>query len=73
MKKFKTFCAAVMLTLLLTLPVFAGEMTTMIVDPPPPPPSSVVTEGQKGTGGSEASDPVTEIVLSLLQSVMPLF
>jgi hypothetical protein len=70
MKNSKSLCAAVVLTLVLTLPVFAGEMTTMIADPPPPP---TATEGQMQTGDSEAVDPVAQLALNVLQSVLSLF
>jgi ABC-type phosphate transport system substrate-binding protein len=80
MKNLKTLCAAVMLTLVLTLPAFAGEMTTWIADQPPPPPTSTAdrqisttTAGQMDTMGSEAVDPVTQAALSVLQGALALF
>ena len=80
MKNLKSLFTTVVLTLVLTLPAFAGQMTTTITDPPPSPPSATVdgqmtttVTGQIGTGSSEAVDPVTQVALSLLQSVMSLF
>jgi hypothetical protein len=61
---------AVILTLVVTAHTFAGQIHTTITDPPPPP---IETESQMETGSSEAVDPVTEMAISLLQSVMPLF
>lgn len=68
MKNMRLLCAAVMLTLVLASQTFAGQMETLIVSPPPP-----SSAGQMQTGTSEAIDPVTQIALSLLQSVMSLF
>jgi Spy/CpxP family protein refolding chaperone len=76
MKKLKSLCGAVVLTLLLALPVFAGQMTTTVADPPPPTADGQMTTtiaGQMQTGSSEAVDPVTQVALSLLQSVLSLF
>ena len=77
MKNIRHFCAAVTLTLILALHSFAGQIETGITDPPPPSAADGQIEtgiaGQITTGSSEAVDPVTEIALSLLQSVLPLF
>lgn len=71
MRNLRQLCVAVVLTLVVTVHTFAGQIHTLIVDPPPPPP--VETEGQMTTGSSEAIDPITETTISLLQSVLPLF
>ncbi len=74
MKDFRRFCAAVTLTLALTLSAFAGHITTWNTDPPPPPPDSTQTAGGHiSTWNSEASASSMEAILSLLQSVLPLF
>lgn len=77
MKKLRTVCAALVLTSVLVLPVFAGEIGTGKTDPPPPPPSAAgeigtgATDGEIGTG--VASDSLARAALSLLQSVLALF
>lgn len=81
MKSLQRLCAAFVLTLILTLQAFAGEMTTGIIDTPPPPPGAqVATTGDMQAGltgdmstGITATDPVTTVALSLLQSLLPLF
>lgn len=79
MRLFKQFCAACVLTLALTLSAFAGEMSAGITAPPPPP-QQAVAQGDMGAGvtgempsGLTAIDPVTEIALNLLQSLLSLF
>ena len=87
MKNFQRFCAAVVLTLTLTLSAFAGYMSTGATEPPPD--STQTTEGHMHTGAegdmhtgveghmhtwnSEANAASIEAVLGLLQSVLPLF
>lgn len=71
MKSIRQLCAAVVLTLVVAAHTFAGQMHTLIVDPPPPPPAAA--EGQITTGNSEAVDPVVQLALNVLQSVMSLF
>ncbi len=68
MKNPRNLCVAVVLTLMLTVHTFAGQMHTLSIDPPPP-----SADGQMETGSSEAVDPATQVALSLLQSVMSLF
>jgi hypothetical protein len=83
MKTLRQFCVAVVFTLALALPAFAGEMDTG--SPAPPPPSQPQTAtvngemqigltGQEETVSSEATatDSATEIALNLLQSVLSL-
>ncbi|HEY0080666.1 MAG TPA: hypothetical protein VGB73_18825 [Pyrinomonadaceae bacterium] len=83
MKNYRNALCALLLTLLLSMSVFAGEMHTGIVAPPPPPPS---TNGERHTDSTgceiqigedvstpEATDTVTETALNLLQSVLSLF
>lgn len=44
MKNLKTPCVAIMLMFVLSLPAFAGEMTTWIANPSPPPSSEPASE-----------------------------
>lgn len=83
MKRFQRFCATAVLTLILALSVFAGEMGSPGVSSPEPQ-SSATTIGEMGapgvidpddiTGsGTDVLDPVTEAALSLLKSLLSLF
>ena len=72
MKTLRQLCAALVLTLALTLSAFAGDMPTGITAEPPPPESQVTTTGDMSTGVT-ATDSVTAVALSLLQSLPPLF
>jgi hypothetical protein len=82
MKSLRKFFTVTILTLALTCTAFAGERGTGIVQPPPQPNSSV--EGEMGTGVavkdsttaeemSNTVDPITEITLNLLRSMLALF
>ena len=83
MKNLQRFCAAVVLTLALTISNFAGEMSAPGVTNPPPPQQSSATgdismPGATSTGdvqfpGVVALDPVTEAALSLLKGLLSLF
>lgn len=84
MKSLRQLCVALVFAFALTLPAFAGEITTMVVPPPPSQPAQTATAnggiettvtGQEETDSSEATatDSVTEVALSLLQSVLSLF
>jgi hypothetical protein len=83
MKSLRQLCVVLVFTLALTLPAFAGEITTMVVPPPPSQPAQTATAGgensttvtgQEETDSSEATavDSATEIALNLLQSVLSL-
>lgn len=79
MKTLRRLCAAFVLTLALTLSAFGGQIETGVTTAPPPPPDTAAT-GQIETGitgeissGVTATDPVTEIALNLLQSLLSLF
>ena len=81
MKPLRQLCVALMFTLALTIPTFAGDIETTIA--PPPPAQSATTQGeihttvtgQGETGSSEATSTVsaTEIALNLLHNVLSLF
>ena len=84
MKTLRQFCIALAFTLALTLPAFAGEISTTVAPPPPSQPAQTATvngeisttvTGQEETGSSEATaaDSATEIALNLLQSLLSLF
>ena len=84
MKSLRQLCVAVVFTLALALPAFAGEMDTgRPVPPPPSQPQTATVNGemQIGLTGQEetvsgevsATDSATEAVLNLLQSVLALF
>jgi hypothetical protein len=83
MKTLRQLCVAVVFTLALALPAFAGEMEIGSPTPPPSQPQTATVNGemeigltgQEETGSSEATaaDPATETVLNLLQSVLALF
>ena len=91
MRNLKKLCATCVLTLVLTLPAFAGDMLAGATAPPPPPPpdsSSATTQGEMPAGitgnmeagvtgemsaGVTATDPATEVALSLMQSLLSLF
>jgi hypothetical protein len=82
MKKLQRFCATAVLTLILALSVFAGEMGSPGVSGPGP--QSCATIGEMGSPGHIAPgdmpgpgvavlDPVTEAALVLLKSLLSLF
>lgn len=81
MNRLRRFSVATILTLVLALPVFAGEIECGVVSPPPP--QQVATTGDihcgfiltSETSGTETAsiDPVTETVLSVLQGLLSLF
>lgn len=85
MKKLRQFCAAIVFTLVLTFSAFAGDINTpgASTQPPPPPQPSAAT-GQIGrcggvsTGdmdcpGAPALDPLTEITLKMLETMLSYF
>ena len=81
MKTLRQLPVALVFTLALTIPAFAGEMETGKTTPPPTPTATTAGEihttitGQMDTGSGEAtpSDSAMEIALNLLQSVLSLF
>ena len=82
MKKLKQLTAAVALILVFTVTAFAGIIETPVVSPPPPPPadsSSAMAPGIIDTPRAAtqspglASDSITKLALSLLQSVLSVF
>ncbi|HLL16700.1 MAG TPA: hypothetical protein VK388_16700 [Pyrinomonadaceae bacterium] len=78
MKKLQQLFASVVLTLLLSVSALAGEGIIIIMKTDPPPPSSVASNDAAMVDGIilpmfTSTDPVTEVVLSLLPSVLALF
>jgi hypothetical protein len=86
MKSLQKLLAVTSLMFILTCSAFAGEMGTGFTSPPPPS-SSVVGEmgtgsaataettmtGEMITGASVTVDPIHEIALNILQSLLALF
>ncbi len=75
MKTLKKLGAAVMLTFVLSIPVFAGEIDIPGTTPPPPP-NSVTTQGEMGTPGAAADETagsnssVISVAMSLLEDIL---
>ena len=68
MKYLRLSLTAGALTIVLALPAFAGWMDTTVTSPQPPPPTTC-----KMDSSSVSADPLTQIALSLAQSVLALF
>jgi len=79
MKRLQQLFASFVLTFLLSMSAFAGDgvIITMKTEPPPPPPASIATNDRAEAEGiittMRATDPLTEVALSLLPSVLALF
>lgn len=83
MKTLRQLCIALAFTLALTLPAFAGEISTTVAPPQPAQTATATAGGEISTGvtGQEETDSseatatgsATEIALNLLQSVLSLF
>jgi hypothetical protein len=81
MKHLRQLCAIAVLTFVLTSSAFAGNIECGDVPPPPVPPASATGDmatGITATNGASSTDaafvdPVTEITLNILQSVLSLF
>jgi len=84
MKNLRSFSAACVLALLLTMPASAGYIQTGIIGPQPSPsPSPTTTTTDEGTNassvegqiqtGDTSDDSVAQAALTLLQSVLALF
>jgi hypothetical protein len=73
MKNLRQFCSAVVFTLVLTFSAFAGDIQApgVIAQPPPPPQSS--SRGEMDGPVALALDPLTEITLKMLESMLPIF
>ena len=80
MKHLRHLCAATVLTFTFVLATFAGDMQCGVVSPPPDPPASVlgdttneVTVTNEERPETSFVDPLTELTLNILQSVLALF
>ena len=79
MKKLQQPFASVVLTLLLSISVFAGDgiIHTLLTEPTPPPPPVATSNASASEGiittGLTSNDSATEVALSLLQGVLALF
>ena len=83
MKTLRQLCVAVVFTLTLALPAFAGEMPIGSPTTTPSQPQTATVNGEMpigltgqeetGSGEVSATDSATEAVLNLLQSVLSLF
>ncbi len=66
MKHLKLITAATVLTLALSFPAFAGDIYTGFVDAPPQTASATTTSSATTSTQSVAIDPLTQILLTLL-------
>ena len=78
MNKFRQLGMAVVLAVTLALPVFAGITDTPPAPPPPPAPDPPISTGITDTppaaqSAKEAANPVVDLTLILLQSVLSAF
>jgi hypothetical protein len=82
MKCLRRFCFASVLTVALALPAFAGDIHTGVVPPPPPDPLTmstgdinceVIQPSENSISEIASVDPMTELTLNILQSMMALF
>jgi hypothetical protein len=81
MKHLRQFCVASILTVVLALSAFAGDIECGVVAPPPPPAASAMGDIEcgltdiNGTQSIETAsiDPVTDFTLNILQSMLALF
>jgi hypothetical protein len=70
MKNLRQFCSAVVFTLVLTFSAFAGDIQAPGVTAQPPPPPQSLSTGDLGDPGAVALDPLTEITLKMLESML---
>jgi hypothetical protein len=74
MKRLGRLCAGIILALSLTLSTYAGHISCPGVTEEPPPQETAVTE-ETATGETpnnlEYADPVTELAISLLTTILP--
>jgi hypothetical protein len=80
MKHLRHFCFASILSFLLTLSAFAGDINCGVVSPPPEQTSVTGNMATGTTATSESTsdenlfiDPVTGLALDILQSLLSLF
>ena len=70
MNNLRRFCAGLILMIALTVPTFAGNIECPgFVEPP----AAETTVAGERPNGIESTDTVTELVISLLTTILPLF
>jgi hypothetical protein len=70
MNNLRQICAGFILTLALTVSAFAGQIECGVVNDPPLQETAAAGEMQNGI---QSTDTVTELVISLLTNLLPLF
>jgi len=66
MKTRNLFCAAAFLSLVLSIPVYAGDVQTPTFVPPPPPSATTVTGESSAPGEPQPVDTPTDLLIQLL-------
>lgn len=66
MKKGNLLVASAMLTLIFSLPVFAGDVQTPTITPPPPPTGCATTATDTKSDGSAVSETAADFLIELL-------
>jgi hypothetical protein len=72
MNNLHKFCAGLILMLALTVPTFAGNIECPGVAEPPQATATEESVAGEMPNGVESTDPVTEFLLSVLGSILPL-
>jgi hypothetical protein len=72
MNNLRKFCAGLILTLALTVSAFAGHIECPGVVEPPQATATEETVTGEMPNGIESTDTVTELVVSLLTTILPL-
>jgi hypothetical protein len=73
MKNFRQFCSAVVLTLLFTFSAFAGDIQGPGITAQPPPTPQTASTGEMDGPHLVTLDPLTEITLKMLESMLSIF
>lgn len=76
MKAVRQLCTAIAMTLVFTLPVFAGNMPTPVAAPTPPPQETTTADGHMGrpiSTDGEIHNPLAQMAVQLVQGVLALF
>jgi hypothetical protein len=72
MNNLRQFCAGLILMIALTVPTFAGHIECPGVVEPPQATATEETAAGERQNGVEYTDPVTELAISLLTTILPL-
>ena len=73
MKNLRQFCAAIVFTLALTFSALAGDINAPGLTTQPPPPPQPSATGDTARSDAARLDPLTEITLRMLQSMLSYF